>query len=211
MPRRKPRRPPRGKTQRLPKQMVSLKPPQLNTSAPYRHTYRFMNTAFAANVTVTASDLLGAAGTFAKTTNSIVTTWYTSFKIHRVRIWALTSNAGNTGTATVQLTWSGTVAQPADKGINDISINPSVPAFIDSKPPAGSSPSFWNGQSSSSVFVISTNTDIIVDVDMSLQNFGGFDSLDISVATAVLGEPYWLALDGASTNVLVPVGLQTTH
>jgi hypothetical protein len=62
-----------------------------------------------------------------------------------------------------------------------------------------------------SVFLITCTVGSVVDVHVSFRTSGAIAAGTHSVTTATLGNIYYLALDGPSSNVYVPVGLPTTH
>jgi len=166
-------------------------------------------------ITVTALSLLGACGVVGSVTNLDVAALFASFRIKRLQIWsAPASVSANANTVTCVWAGAGTVASTV-KIQSDSSISTAVPLYLDMKPPKESAASFWNVESGGGMFQIEefgTASPIIVDLTIDVKMYsGGFAGTSIGVSTAVVGELYFLALDGPSTNILVPVALGTTH
>jgi len=203
---------------------IRLKPPQHDVGMPLRHVFRYTAANLSSITNITAQDILGSAGVYTLAANSSVVTWYTSFKIHRVRVWAYTTSADPTELpVSISLEFGrgppGAFTFAANKMFNDVSLNAAQPAFLDCIPPSGSIASFWNQQTSDIMFTLTSAQSgvgaagsVIIDLDLSLQTVGDVSGSSIAVATAALGASYFLALDGPSSNLLVPVApLPTTH
>jgi hypothetical protein len=199
---------------------LRLKPPQLDVAMPLRHTFRFASANLASITSITATDILGAAGVYTQTANSSVVAWYTSFKIHRVRVWAYTTSSDPTELpVSISLEFTGGASFGANRMYNDISLNSAQPAFLDVVPPKDSSCSFWQNIGSNVMFILTAAQSgigaagsVILDLDLSLQTVGDTTGNQIAVATAAAGSSYFLALDGPSSNTLIPVApLPTTH
>jgi len=173
---------------------------------------------------ITGGDILGSAGVYTQTVNSSVVPWYTSFKIHRIRVWAYTTSSDPTELpVSISLEFGGGAVSAAafgsNKLYNDVSLNAAQPAFLDVVPPRGSAASFWNVDTANIMFILTAAQSgigaagsVILDLDLSLQTIGDASGNSIAVATAAAGSNYFLALDGPSSNTLIPVApLPTTH
>jgi len=172
------------------------------------HKFRFVATSvFSGNIR--QEDIGGALGTIATVTNSTVTLINETFKIKKVEMWTPPASQG--AAATCSLNWIGGSFAP-NKEVSDTSVSVSFPAHIVSKPPPNSSASFWqNVAGSTAMFTVVCPAGTIIDLSVSYIE-GDDESVNTSaVATAVLGHTYYLALDGPTTNLLVPVSLTTTH
>ncbi len=190
--------------------------PQYEAEPFLTKTFRFEGTvAPGSPVNITAETILSACGVVGSVTNLDVAQLWASFKIKRLRIWsAPASVSANANTITVVWAGAGTVSNTI-KIESDTSISTAVPLYLDLVPPPESAAAFWNIESSGALFQIEqlgTSSPLIVDLTLDLKmNSGGFASHQVGVSTAVVGELYFLALDGPSTNLLVPVALGTTH
>jgi hypothetical protein len=197
------------------KRFTPLKPGQFSAYLPYTHTYRFDSGPTVNNVaeSITALNLLGAAGVFTSTTNTTVETWYSQVKVLNVRVWSPCIQSYSSGTGVGQgncsIIWAGSENDPGMQ-ISDTTNNVSVPAFISTKPPAGSSAAFWNSSAAGGLFYLTATPGSIVEVTLSLSQQGGSSGASINVGTAALGSSYFLALDGPGSNKFAPVGLITT-
>jgi hypothetical protein len=191
---------------------------------PLRHTFRFASANLSSITSISAQDILGAAGVYTSVVNSSVVAWYTSFKIHRVRVWAYTTSSDPTELpVSLSLEFGGGAVGAATFGsnklYNDVSLNSAQPAFLDVVPPTGSISSFWNQLTTDVMFTLTVAQSaigaagsVILDLDLSLQTIGDVTGSSIAVSTAAAGSSYFLALDGPSSNTLIPVApLPTTH
>jgi hypothetical protein len=90
----------------------------------------------------------------------------------------------------------------------------SVSSPLRSSPPRGSLCDEWiqcNNSVATAIFTLLLQQGTIVDVALVFTLANNFASNSISVATAVVGTQYYLALDGPTSNKVVPLGLPTTH
>jgi hypothetical protein len=187
-------------------------PPQLDATPAFRHVYRFQNSSSTPSA-VTVLDLFGAAGTIGTVTNSTVTAWTSSLKLKKVVVWP--SIISSSAPVPTELTWGiGESGQVPDSAVID-----SLPEGITSTkamsfvPPQNSLASFWisEADSSAALFTITTSPGSIVDVHLSVRLSNVFPGSAVTVATAVVGTVYYLALDGPTTNRYVAIGVPTTH
>jgi hypothetical protein len=182
--------------------------PQISANVMKSHIFRFVASS-AFNGNIRQEDVGGALGTIATVVNSTVTYINETFKVRRLRIWTPPASQG--AAATCSVNWIGG-SFAANKEISDTSVSVSVPAHIDCKPPKDSSASFWqNVASSTALFTLACPAGSIVDLHVSFIEGDDEGVNSASVVTAVLGHTYYLALDGPTTNLLVPVSLTTTH
>jgi hypothetical protein len=190
-----------------------IHPGQFKTNVEYNHMYRFYVSSNA-NTVITPTTLLGAMGTIGRVTNTSVTTICNSVRLNRVKIWGAGATTGTAGTSlqTVSVDWTGEGNTPS-REVTDSSNSVTFPAFVDTRPPPQSLASFWQVASSTTLCTLSAPPGSLVEVHLtSILADGSPDSLGttINVATAIVGRPYYLALDGPSTNAYLPIGLATT-
>jgi hypothetical protein len=189
---------------------ISIKPPTMRRLIPQvRHTYRFSSSSNV-NVAITNNNLLAIMGNCCDVTNSSVISMHSTFQLHRIRCWAAVAPASGQP-ATVQInTASGSWNSAPNSTVSDTSTSYERPAFVQWVPQRGSQQGFWQAPAAATLFQIFSNVPIIVDVDIT----GSFTSAETGIATTVstgtLGTYYWLALDGPTNHLLVPVGVLTT-
>jgi len=189
--------------------MQAIRPPQISANPRMRHKFRFgAGSSGAGTYVITNNDLILACGGICTVANSTITAIFSSFKILFVEAWAQAGAAP----ATIILNWNGTPVFVANAESSDTSVSPAYPAHIRSVPPKESNASFWQTASSGSLFVLTVPNDTVIDVlvDLIMSDQQDVDTVT-GVSTATLGSQYFLALDGAASNNLVPVSLNTTH
>jgi hypothetical protein len=186
------------------------KPPAHVSNLKMTHTFRFVATG-AENPTITSTNIIGALGCMTSVANNTVTPICESFRIKSLSAWAPPPSQG--ASATVSVEWLGTSQSPAYE-VSDTSNSVTSPAFIHSKPPKESNAAFWQSPylTSVSMFlpIFPAGTIIDLEVELIIKDEAS-DTFTITVATAVLNTMYYLALDGPSSNNLVPQSLTTTH
>lgn len=179
-------------------------PPMRNLAVTVRHTFRFRSAGFVA-VSCSVTDLLGACGGICYTANSLLRTWASSVRVHKMTIWP--DAAGE-----VTINW----ATPVTGIEKDVMMNEDLPTGVTltgavvSKPPAKSLCGSWLQSSTANIFIVNSTAGCIMDVDLEFTLSATLLGTAITIATGTLGTIYYLALDGPSQNNLVPVGLVTT-
>jgi len=187
----------------------TTQPPMLETNVRVHHRYRFAATS-AFSGAVTFVDIAGAMGVFGTVTNTTVVAWTSSLKIRGIEMWTPPASQG--ASATCSIDWFSTTNQPSME-YSDTTISTARPAHVKSRPPAKSLASFWQqAGSASTAFTLVAPAGTIIDLDVD----GIMIDLDVvgvtfAPATVVVGKPYYLALDGFASNLLVPVSMTTTH
>jgi len=205
--------PGKGKS-KVPSGAISL-PPPIQVVPRFSHRYRFRATAAANSLAVSLQDLLGAVGVVGAVVNSKVNTLSSTVRLRSITVWP---SASTSGPDHAYVYWSPTGLAgyvPDELWETAIPDGITVARALRFVPPSGSLASFWLNPdsipSTTGVFVITAASGSIIDVDAELTLPVTGISSQITVATAVVGEFYWLALDGAASNVLVPLGFPTTH
>jgi hypothetical protein len=184
--------------------------PDLKTSTNTRRWYRFVASSGSAN-TVTVGDVLGAMGTIGIVTNTSVETMHSAMKISAVRAW---TSPQSSDAVSINFSWlSPSGNAPDDEKVSSVIPFTSGLGYLSDRPPKQSFASFWwNGTASSTnLFTVSLPIGSFIDILVQGRLANEFSDLIISVATATASHTYYLALDGPTTNNLVPVGLPTTH
>jgi hypothetical protein len=187
----------------------SIKPPQISSNVHYRHKYRFAaGTSGSGLYNITNNDILLAMGGLCTVANSTITAICASFKIRSVEVWGTVGAAP----ATVSINWNGSPVFVANLEKSDTSVSPAYPPYIRAHPPPNSNAKFWQTAGTGVIFALTVVNSSIIDLDVE----GVWsDQQDVDtvtgVSTATLGAQYFLALDGAASNQLVPQSLSTTH
>jgi len=191
-------------------QVVSL-PPQLNVTPTFRSTRIFTATA-AASVACTGSEIACALGTICHNTNVAVASFCSSFRIISITAWVAPSLSFD---SFASVTFPNAVGNARDEEV--VSATPtgvSVSRKLVFKPPAMSLAAEWisvPGYSSSTCAVINCSAGTIIYLDIESTFANTISNITKGIASGVAGNVYYLALDGPTTNNLVPLGLPTTH
>jgi len=189
--------------------MSTIRPPQISANPRMHHKFRFgAGSSGAGNYVITNNDVLLACGGICTVANSTITAIFSAFKINFVEAWAL----AGASPATITLNWNGSPVFVTNAEVSDTSVSPAYPSHIKAVPPKSSNASFWQTASGNSLFVLTVPNDTVVDLDISIIMSDQQDVDTVTgVSTATLGNQYFLALDGAASNQLVPQSLNTTH
>lgn len=189
-------------------------PPANETSITVRHKFRFSPSGSTAEP-VTIGNVLGAIGGICTVVNSSIVSLASSFKIHKVSCWPSTS----TSETQFEVVWSATAAGGYMKDSSpgqDMPAGMTVTKPARAVPPPNSLAREWlstgiSGGGGDTIFTIQAQSGSVVELDVSFtikNNLGGITN---TVTTAVLGAFYYLALDGPTSNVFVPLRVPTTH
>jgi hypothetical protein len=202
------------KTPRRPKRDMHLvRPPQLRTYPQLTHTYRFFANSPVTNVEITNDLLFGAAGGICTVANSAVTCIFGCLRIRRVEIWAPLLSSG---TNEVEILWGNQSTLNSNPvRVTDVSVSTAFPAHIRTSPPRNSTASFWQNIGISGgvpMFHLSCSTGAYIDVTLDLIMWNNEGSgFSTNVGVGVLGDIYYMSLDGPTTHDLQPIGLNTTN
>jgi len=185
-------------------------PPPHQSNIRLNHKFRFMALATELS-TITSQNVLGALGTLGTITNTAVGTCAESFRIKKLSIWSPPASQG--AATTISVEWIGTQQSPSIE-VSDSSNSVSRPAHISSAPPKNSNAAFWHTPQigNENLFNLSLFANSIVDLDVEyILLDDAANKVSLAVTTAVIGNPYYLALDGPTNNNIVPLSLSTTH
>jgi len=181
-------------------------PPRVDLCKPIRRVLRFQNTAGSA-VNVTGTNLAGACGGTCTVVNSVLTPWASSLRIRQVIVWPAAAGFS-------ALHW----AAEATGLVPDTLIDRSIPTGIVStgavsfQPPKGSLAGMWRNSVdfANTLFVLQSTVGSIVDVHVDYTLSTSFAGPAITIASGVVPQVYYLALDGPVSNKYVPIALTTT-
>jgi hypothetical protein len=199
--------PPRRRVARGPSRNAN--PPQIESNLNYSHKYRFLTSASVTNVGIQDTYVLQSTGGICTTVNSVVSIFAKSFKITKIEMWAPPASQGSA--ATISIDWLGFGNSPNIEH-SDTTLSVSHNAHVVTRPPKNSLASFWQKATNVQLFILNCPANTVIDISVSLMMQDEETALTtVNVATGVLGNIYFVALDqGAGTHVIVPVSLNTT-
>jgi hypothetical protein len=189
-------------------------PPIIQGTPLVKRTFRFRNSSTLVQVGCGLGGVLGALGSICTVTNSKVRTVASSIRIHSITMWLPAGTTGDGGF----IDWGNAASAGYVKDDSKISTIPdgvTETRALLFKPPGKTLCGDWLNPSvlalSTALFFISAPTGAIFDLHVSYTLSNVNNGVDQTVATGVLGAFYYLSLDGAGGNQIVPVGLTTTH
>jgi hypothetical protein len=187
-----------------PRGLPQIKPDIIVQNHKFRYT---ASTAVASSIT--CNDILGAIGVIGTVVNTTAVYLARTFRIKRIEIWSPTSSSTTSATCSVNFLSSALLQTPSME-ISDTSINVSQPAHIVCRPQKGAITSFWQQTSTDGLFFLSCPGGSVVDIDIEFILNDSTVITTVALAAVLLGGVYYLALNGPSTNTLVPVSMRTT-
>jgi len=192
------------------RQIVPKLPPRWDATGRFQRTMRFVaNTGGTNFAPVSVSDVFGALGGTCTITNSALTCWFSSYKITRICMFL-------PGGSTASIIWASPTPGigPDTEPTTAILTGTTVPHCVTSRPPSNSMSDRWVNTAelgTTLLFNLSVPAGAVVDLDVVFTLSNNFSPTTITIATGTLQLPYYLALDGPTTNNLRPVDLPTTH
>jgi len=192
------------------KQLVPRLPPKWDATGRFSRKMRFVASTAGTNLAaVSCNDIFAALGGTCTTTNSVLTCWFSSFKISQVCVFL-------PGGATASIIWASPTPGigPDTEPTTAILTNNTIPHCIVSKPPSNSMSDRWVNSvetGTTLMFTISVPQGAVIDIQLAFTLSNNFTPQTTTIATGTLGSPYYLALDGPTTNNMRPVDLPTTH
>ena len=195
------------------KKGVSAMPPPILLTPVIRHVFRYRVTSAVTGQGCGLGGLLGATGGICTATNSNVRTWGSSLRIHSLKMWLPAGTSSDVG----YIDWSsaGPAGFAPDKSkLIAVPDGVTVSSALSFTPPTGSLAAFWLNPTvislGAAVFAITAPVGAIIDFDASFTLGVVNNGVDQTVVTGVLKQQYYLALEGAGTNKIRPLGLPTT-
>ncbi len=188
-------------------QAVIPRPPPLSANVVVRHKFRFVSTT-GASTNITDRNLNQMFGLVCTVANTTLKGLVNAVKLHRVQVWAPPASQG--GSVTCSVLWASGSFAP-DVEVSDTSNSVASPAYISTVPPAGSSASFWMGETASNtMFTLLAPSGSVIDVEATGVLADTQAALtSYTVAAGTLGALYYPPLDGV-TDLYTPVSLGTT-
>lgn len=186
-------------------------PPAIDVNMTFRRRVYFGVPSGANLVNVTPATLCGALGTVCYVANSTVAAICSMVRINSVTMW--TPYSVSVIPVQCELFW----AAGATNNTKEVDLVRPLPYGISNTggmkfvPPADTLlDKWWKGSVTSSLFTVYAPTGSILLLDVEAQQSNVFAGPTFTVSTATLGAQYFLALDGPSSNKIVPIGLTTT-
>jgi hypothetical protein len=209
-------RTPKGKKGRLVKKGSSTNaslPPSLECVVTKTHTFRYLcEISGVLNISVTDRYIRGACGGVCTVANTTFQSWAGSIRIHSLTLWL---PASTSAAQAVDMYWSsaGTEFIKDSEVIRVIPEGITVTGPMRFTPPRNTLAGDWISDAGSAtiLFGLSVPNGTVVDFHVSFTLANNLTAVTSSIAAGVLGTVYYLALDGSSSNHLVPQGVPTTH
>jgi hypothetical protein len=190
-------------------------PPQLNNSVALTHVFRYFVATTAAPVSVSVQDMLGALGGICSVGNSLLKPWSSSFRIHSVTAYPSTAAAAPNENFCALWWNAGPSFQQKDvEESKDVPQGVTMTAPVRFTPPGKTLAGDWlacTATGSTNLFSMFVSAGSIIDLHVSFTLSNQFIPATMTIGTGTLGTIYYLALDGPSSNTIVPAHLPTTH
>jgi len=182
-------------------------PPQDRGLVQFSHKFRYASTGVT-NLAVGTTQLINALAV-GKVVNTSVSSIFYAVKIKSIEIWAPPASQGSS--AFTSILWIGG-ASGTDINVNDMSMSTAEPAHVLTRPPKGSSASFWTNADNliTSLFQITAPSGSVVDIVMDCIVASDQFQTTTSVTTATVGAIYGLYLDWPTSHALQPIGIYPT-
>jgi hypothetical protein len=189
-------------------------PPMINNVPVVHTTFRYYIQSSSAPVSVSMQDVFGACGGIS--TSSVgFKPWASSFKIKKIRAWP--AESATSDAEDIALNWNtGFTGQVKDEIKSaDVPRGVTVTKMVEFKPPAKSLCGDWvlatAPNLTSNLFTLVGQPGTIIDLHISFTLVGAIQAGTITTASATTGVATYLALDGASSNTVIPAHLPTTN
>jgi len=184
--------------------------PMFNSIPEVRHKFRFI-CGTSGTYSMTPNRVFGAIGGICHIANSSLRAIAGTCRINAVTIYCAASTSGAIVGDIVWLVNDLNRSKETD-WIAAVPQGTSVSNCVRSVPPKGTASDMWftAAAGDTSIVSIAVGAGSIVEADLSFTLSNSFTGSTLTVATASLGVKYHLALDGAASNKLVPLGLVTT-
>jgi len=185
-------------------------PPQIDAVLVVGHRYRFV-TSVTGIYNVTPAMLFGVCGGFCTIANSQHRSWAGTIRAKRVTLFLPSVTSG---TNSADVVW---LSNDLNRSRDSEELN-STPTGITncnsmtSVPPGKTAQQLWFTSSATGASFLSLSVVVgtIIDLDLTFTLNCNFTGAANTIAVGMLGNTYYLALDGPASNKLIPVGLPTT-
>jgi hypothetical protein len=200
------------KLNRYVQQNVQL-PPEFQCVLTVRHKYYFLvEVSGVANVSINDRYIRGAIGGICTVANSKVMPWAGSIKLHSIVLWP-SAVSGSSGACDLYWVSTGTEFIKDDEKFRVLPEGITETGPLKFTPPAKSLAGEWISDSGSATNLagLSAPNGTVVCLDVSFTLANNITAVLATVASGTLGSVYYLALDGPTSNLVVPLGVPTTH
>jgi hypothetical protein len=188
--------------------------PQFQSTVHVKHHFRYQvaTNGFSGNITrANLLNLMAVGSTTGGTTQAARI--FSGVKLNRVELRSIGTNPGTGNDTLIQtstIEWTSTYGPSSEISDSGTALHP---PFIQTSPPSQSLASFWSltGSNETDVLMVlnlpaSSSVDIWIEAIMQ----DGQSVVEVALSSATLGVVYALALDGPSSNRIVPVSYTTT-
>ncbi len=186
----------------------SANPPQMLSNVVLQHKFRYLSSGSFSG-TIASNQILNSLGVVCTVVNTTAVTLFKSFRLTSVEIWSPPASQG--AASTISIEWLGSGNSPS-KEYSDTTLSVSRNAHIRCSPPKQSLASFWqNGGTTVNYFTLNVPAATVIDLHYEyIEQDDEAAPSTVAIATGVLGNTYYLALDHGTSDLLVPVRLTTT-
>lgn len=197
------------------KDALANRMPQFQSTVHVKHHFRYQVATNGFSGNITRANLLNIMTTGTTTGGTTqASRMFSGVKLNRVELRSIGTNPGAGNDTLIQTTsieWTSTYGPSSELSDSGTALHP--PMIITS-PPKQSLASFWSltGSNETDVIMVlnlpaSSSVDIWVEAIVQ----DGQAVVEVALSAATLGVVYVLALDGPSTNRIVPVSYTTTN
>jgi len=188
-------------------------PPEFQAVLTKRHRFYFLvEVSGVTSVSVNDRYIRGACGGICTVANSKLMPWAGSIRVHSLTMW-LPVVASSTASCDVYWVSTGTEFVKDDEKFRLIPEGVTVTGPMYFTPPAKSLAGDWISDAGAATnlfgLVAPNGTVVCLDVEFTLAN--NMVAIAQTIVSGTLAVPYYLALDGPTSNTLVPQGVPTTH
>jgi len=186
-------------------------PPQINNTLQVNAVIRYTTFDSLNPVSASIADIYGALGGVALT-STLFRPWASSFRIKKICAWPAQSASA---TDYVSIFWNSLTGFTKDEEkTKDLPEGITASGAVTLVPPKNSLAGDWmNGSitGTTNVFTIQASNGSILDLHISFTLSNQFQPANIVLTAGTGGTIYYLALDGAASNTIVPTHLPTAH
>jgi hypothetical protein len=190
----------------------SAVPPAIESGFTGFRSLYFKAASAATSQGVSAGQIAGALGGFCTVANTTHAAWTTSIRLKRLTIWPAASTSGETDADVVWSSARTTIIKDSSRS-RPVPGGTTVSGGLEFTPPKDSNLSMWlmtSGSLTNYLFYVTCPAYSVIRLDVAFTLPNGQTATTQSISAGTVGQVYYLALDGPSTNKFVPVGNSTT-
>ncbi len=193
--------------------LTGPQPRDLNTTPTCRATYRYGLSSAITMQAVNPKTCVGAIGGICTVASTTLVPWASSFRVREVRVFP-PAEASSISVRPAAVQWYGAVdhIEKDDRHDQTMPYGVSGGSLLRSRPPKASLARDWiiSESANPTIFAVTADPGSIVEVDFEWTLVNSLVPQNSTIASGALGSTYYLALDGPTSNKLVPLGRPTT-